>query len=292
MKRIIAFCLAICLLLGLAGCVSQQEADQLSAQINQLQEELASAKKQLADVKKDLANAEKSFKKDKAALEKEKASLSKELEQALNTISGLEAQVDELKNGPDRMLAQIRTAYDKKDWKSVVSLAKTLHSKYPGLDQDVEGQDLSKKAQQKIDEEKAKAEAEAAKTAKEKVRGLIRITKLSCSKPNSAGGVGINLYFVNKHPTKTIKYLYVSVYPYNKVGDMMDCDIRGYSRYTCEATGPFKPGKGINSSSNWWWPNAWYNWNITKIELSGVRIVYTDGTSVTLSSSELKYAIW
>ena len=96
----------------------------------------------------------------------------------------------------------------------------------------------------------AKAEAEAAKTAKEKVRGLIRITKLSCSKPNSAGGVGINLYFVNKHPTKTIKYLYVSVYPYNKVGDMMDCDIRGYSRYTCEATGPFKPGKGINSSSN------------------------------------------
>lgn len=295
MKCIISLILVICTLMCLSGCVTQEEVDTLNAKIASLEKNLAAANKQIDSLKdkNDTLNAD--LRDNKTALENANSALQQEqanaatLQEALNKALG---EVDELKNGPDRALAAIRTAYEAKKWKEVISLSNSLHSKYPGMDQDIEARKLAADAQKVLDDEKAKAEAEAAKNAQDKVRGLIRITELSCSSPNSAGGVGINLHFVNMHPEKTIKYLYVTVYPYNAVGDMMDCDIRDYSSYTCEATGPFGPGQGINASTGWWWPNAWYNWNIKYIELSSVRIVYTDGTSVRLSSSELPYAIW
>ena len=302
MKKIISLCLAVGILLCLTGCVSQKEADALSDRITALEAQLSSAQKELSDAKKELTNAKdqiQQLQQDKNGLNAELAEKEQTIVDMQLTVESLQtqldsalAEVDELKNGPDRALAAIRTAYEAKNWKEVISLANALHAKYPGMNQDQEAQELAASAQKTLDDEKAKAEAEAAKTLEEKVHGLIRITKLSCSRPNSAGGVGIDLHFVNMHPEKTIKYLEVSVYPYNAVGDMMDCDIRGYSRYTCEATGPYAPGQGLNAYTGWWWPNAWYNWNISYIELSGVRIRYTDGTSVSLSSKELPYAIW
>lgn len=292
MKRIICFLLCIAMAACLFGCVPQSQVDALSAdlesQIEKLESQLEQANKNIADLESD-----------KSSLQGQLGSVSNELETALGSIADLESQladangqIDELKNGPDRSLAAVRNAYDAEQWKEVISLANALHAKYPGMDQDIEAQALAAAAQKTLDDIKAKEEAEAAKTMEDKVHSIIRITKLSCSTPNSAGGVGINLHFKNMDPEKTIKYLYVSVYPYNAVGDLMDCEIRGYSRYTCGATGPFAPGKGIDAGSGWWWPNAWYNSTIRYIELCGVRIEYTDGTYITLSSQELQYAIW
>ena len=300
MKRIVALILLGAALLSLTACgVAQEEYDALSAQLAEVQSDLADCKDSLKKSQNELKSAQESHKEQAAGLEAEKTALQSQLtaaQEALKkteaTLQQTEAALEELKNGPEAQLAAIRTAYDKADWKTVISLAKTLHSKYPGYDEDLEGQDLAAQAQKTLDDEAARAAAEAARTKEEKVHGLIRITRLECSRPNSADGVGIYLEFLNMHPEKTIKYLEVTVRAKNAVGDTQYCDIRGYSSYTCEATGPYAPGKGLTDDDNWWWPNAWYNSTIKSVELVGISIDYMDGSWVTLKSDELPYAIW
>lgn len=300
MKKTIAMLLLGASLLSLTGCgPSQEEYDALASQLETVQSDLADCKDDLKDSQKQLKSTKESLNQQIAGLENDKkdlegqlATLKSSLIETQEALKKSEAALDELKNGPEAQLAAIRTAYDKADWKQVVSLANALHKKYPGYDEDLEGQDLAQKAQKTMDDEAAKAAAEAAKSKEDKVHGLIRITRLDCSKPNSADGVGIYLEFLNMHPEKTIKYLEVTVRAKNAVGDTQYCDIRHYSSYTCEATGPYAPGKGLTSKDNWWWPNAWYNSTIKTVELVGVSIDYMDGTWVTLKSDELPYAIW
>ncbi len=295
MKRFMALLLAACLALSLCGCVTQEDLDAAYEEVEELEEQLELAQGDLAQAKKDLQNTKDDLQqseKEAADLADQKKSLEEQIAQLQDTLEATEKELDDLKNGPDAAIAQIRTAFEAQEWQKVVELANELHGKFAGYDQDIEGMNLAAQAQQTLDDEAAKAAAEAAKTVEDKVHGLIRITKLNCSSPNSAGGVGINLHFINMHPEKTIKYLEVTVVPYNAVGDTQYCDIRDYSRYTCEATGPYAPGKGLTASDNWWWPNAWYNNTIKTIELKGVFIEYMDGTYLSLSNDELQYAIW
>ncbi len=296
MKKITVLLLLLALLLGMTACgVPQEEVDALNEQIAKLQEDLQDARQETKDAEdtvKELKDQTESLENRLEDTQKQLTDTQKQLTDTENQLTAALAEVDELKNGPAAKLAEIRTAYESQDWKKVISLGNTLHSKYPGTDQDLEAVSLISFAQKRLDDEAAKAAAEAAKTMEDKVHGLIRITRLDCSSPNSAGGVGINLHFVNMHPEKTIKYLEVTVRPYNAVGDSQYCEIRNYSSYTCEATGPYAPGQGINAQTNWWWPNAWYNNTIKTVKLTGVSIEYMDGSYVNLKSDELPYAIW
>lgn len=296
MKKVIAFLLSAACLLGLSGCgISQETVDGLNSEIAELGEQLSAAESDISALKgekKALESEKAQLEDEKAALEGEKAELEDRLEQTAG-------ELDELKNGPDMGLAAVKNAFDAGAWQEAIDLAAALHQKFNGFPQDEAAQQTALAAQKKLDDEAAakKAEeerlaAEAAKTVRDRVRGLIRITTLSCSSPNSADGVGVTLYFTNKSPDKTIKYLNVTVQPYNAVGDSLSCDIRGYSRYTLEVTGPFAPGKGLSAADSWWWPNAWYNSRIKTIKLVGLTIEYADGSFESLNSDELQYVIW
>lgn len=90
-------------------------------------------------------------------------------------VESLTKEIDELKNGKDKMLVDVRNAYDKKDWRQTISAADALHEKYNGSDQDKEGQKLRAEAQKKIDEaaaaKKRQEEEKARRKAEEEARG-------------------------------------------------------------------------------------------------------------------------
>ena len=89
-------------------------------------------------------------------LEKENGNLS-------STIEELNAKIHELENGASKQLVDIKNAFESGDWQKTIDLAKTLHEKYNGTPEDAEGQKLAKESQKKINEKKAKEEAEKAK---------------------------------------------------------------------------------------------------------------------------------
>lgn len=137
-------------------------------------------------------------------------------------------------------------------------------------------------------EEKARAKVEAEKAAQDRVRSIIRVTKLSVSKPNSAGGVDLFIGYKNMSD-KVIKYATFTITPYNKVGDAATCEIRGNSTFNAQDEGPHKKGEGISGNYNWYWENAWYNWTISTLVLDRIYIEYMDGTEETIMGNDLKY---
>lgn len=70
---------------------------------------------------------------------------------------------DELKNGASKQLADIKNAYEKGEWQTVIDLTAKLHEKYNGSAEDNEAQKLAQTSQSKIDEAKAAKAAEEAK---------------------------------------------------------------------------------------------------------------------------------
>lgn len=84
-------------------------------------------------------------------------------------------ELNELKYGKDKILSNIKLAYEKKDWNSVISSANELHEKYLDTDQDKEGQKLKAEAEAKIKEaeeaEKKRKEEEERKKAEEEAKG-------------------------------------------------------------------------------------------------------------------------
>ena len=78
-------------------------------------------------------------------------------------VSALNDENDELKNGAQKQLNDVKNAYESSDWNKVIELANTLHSKYNGSEEDKEAQKLATESQKKIDEANAAKEAEKAK---------------------------------------------------------------------------------------------------------------------------------
>lgn len=97
--------------------------------------------------------------------------------------------------------------------------------------------------------------------------------------PNSAGGVDVRINPLNLSE-KTIKYLRYTVVPYNAVGDRVSGTIRRRSAAQIFETGPIAP----NDASAALWSNTWYNYSVTCMEITRVRIEYMDGTARTFSS--------
>lgn len=132
--------------------------------------------------------------------------------------------------------------------------------------------------------EKARKDSIAKIQRIEVLKNSIRIKSAYLSSPNSTSGVDAIFYYTNKS-SKTIKYLIWHGYPKNAVGDVVTCDIRGYSEFNGKDTGPVKPGK----TSGGCWDCAWYNWEAKKLVLTGIDIEYMDGSSLTINQNELQY---
>ncbi len=118
----------------------------------------------------------------------------------------------------------------------------------------------------------------------ETLKHTVKIKSAYLSSPNSAGGVDAIVYYTNKSK-KTIKYLTWEGCAINAVGDMVACDIRNTYYFRGKDTGPVKPGK--TSGGNW--DCAWYNWTAKKLKLNQIDIEYMDGTTETITESEIKY---
>jgi hypothetical protein len=95
---------------------------------------------------------------------------------------------------------------------------------------------------------------------------------------NSASGVDFSLDWAFLDDSKTVKYLYVSVKPYNSVGDQQRCGIGGHSLFEGKITGPISAETNLRQST---WKNAWYNNTITCLSIVKVKVEYMDGTNYT-----------
>ena len=82
---------------------------------------------------------------------------------------------------------------------------------------------------------------------------------------------------------KTIKYLVVKLRPYNKVGDAVECTVKGVSLYDCTCTGPFESGQKYTQILE----NAWYNQTIENVRLEGATVEYMDGTTEVISAEDV-----
>lgn len=118
----------------------------------------------------------------------------------------------------------------------------------------------------------------------ETLKNTIKIKSAYLSSPNSAGGVDAIVYYVNKSK-KTIKYFDWEGSAINAVGDEVACDIRNTYYFQGRDTGPIKPGKTGGGT----WDCAWYNWTAKKLKINHINIIYMDGTTETISESEIKY---
>lgn len=95
---------------------------------------------------------------------------------------------------------------------------------------------------------------------------------------DSVGGVSAGMKIFNTS-NKTIKYITVTMFPYNAVGDIQECSIRRYSQYNLRITGPIEPKTG----NNYYTQIMWYNYSITRIDYVFITIEFMDGT---ISSSK------
>lgn len=75
----------------------------------------------------------------------------------------LTSKNDELENGAKKQLVDIKNAYEKGEWQTVIDLTAKLHEKYNGTEEDKAAQEMASASQKKIDEEKAAKAAEEAR---------------------------------------------------------------------------------------------------------------------------------
>jgi outer membrane murein-binding lipoprotein Lpp len=253
--------LLLSLSLVLSGCVS-------NSTLNEVKANLASAEDKVSQLESELAKSNQ-----KAA--------------------ELEKRLDELKNGPQMSIVQIRKEFESKNYDQVLTLSAELHKRFTGVPEDQEAQGMVKQIEEtrrneakKAEEEKARLLAEQAKSAEEKARSILRVSSVYPSKPNSAGGVDFYVIWKN-NSDQVIKYIVFEVQPYNAVGDVVSSEIGNRSTYRGQSTGPFKKGQGNDGNS--YWENAWYNNTIKTVKLNRVEIEYMDGTKVALKDEDVKH---
>ncbi|MCB2357317.1 hypothetical protein [Clostridium estertheticum] len=141
----------------------------------------------------------------------------------------------------------------------------------------------------RAEEIKKKEEADlAAKKKIDEARGMLRVTSLYPSAPNSAGGVDLNILWTN-NSNKVMKYVIFKVVPYNAVGDAQYSDIGDTSTFKAKVTGPINAGETYGDGMLW--ECAWYNNTITSVKLIGIDITYMDDSTASLDSAQVQYVI-
>lgn len=137
--------------------------------------------------------------------------------------------------------------------------------------------------------EKAQAESLSIEREKKRIKDLkktIQIINVYPSKPNSAGGVDAHTVWKNTS-NKVVKYISFEWDPYNAVGDVVGCSIRGYRRTGGKVTGPINPGQTYGYG--YYWDCMWYNNTIKKLKLTKIEIDYMDGTTKTIETSDIEH---
>lgn len=143
MKRTPIFVMLIVFVILFSACggdsgISVEEYEEVKAQLANANGQIVDAQNQIKD-------------------------LEKELEETNGKIAEYEKQIDELSNGPEQKLVEIRNAFDSGKWEEVTNLASEYHQKYNGSEGDIEAQELAAQSQAKIDEEAARQAEEEAK---------------------------------------------------------------------------------------------------------------------------------
>lgn len=220
------------------------------------------------------------------------------------TVQAQSAMITELKNGAERRISEIRTFNEKKQFKELYSAAAELVKLHPGSKEAKEAEGYVVQAQNeeaailaKAKEEEAAALAKkraeeerqkelAERSAMDKVRSIIRVSRVITDDPNSAGGVDLRIVWQNTSD-KAIKYVSFTVVPYNAVNDIVSCTIRRESEFTGRVTGPINPGQWYGEGTYWQCP--WYNNSIVRAELRKIRIEYINGTTEILSGQDVNY---
>lgn len=121
-------------------------------------------------------------------------------------------------------------------------------------------------------------------------RKKLRIYDKHIKAIDSVGGVDISIAWENRSP-KTIKYIYFTVTPYNAVGDVVSCEITNNSTVCVYCTGPYEQYEGcyllgilVGST----WENVWYRNSVAYFTIDKVEIEYMDGTTTTITGSDLQ----
>ena len=115
------------------------------------------------------------------------------------------------------------------------------------------------------------------------IRKYIEDMSGSTKEPKSAGGIDLNLKFTNSS-SKTIKYIYFTVTPYNAVDDIVSSEIDGKSKTKLKYTGPIRP----NEKSLVTGECIWYNSNIKYAIISQIDIQYMDGEEVHIDAENFR----
>lgn len=116
----------------------------------------------------------------------------------------------------------------------------------------------------------------------ERVSKIIVIHNSELSLPNSAAGCDYSLSYTNTS-SKIIKYLDWTGNAFNAVNDIVSCETRHLSVLQGRETGPISP----NNEGGGLWENIIYNWSAKELRLSGISIIYTDGTKTNLTGKEI-----
>ncbi|EJA9197149.1 hypothetical protein FXI35_004889 [Escherichia coli] len=120
----------------------------------------------------------------------------------------------------------------------------------------------------------------------------IVITSIFTLYPNSAGGAGVVIDFVNTSG-KAIKYVSFNMTPFNSVGDEVASEIDGLKEKQVRLVGPIENGfdtKGMfNSmlSSPGRFNNVWYNQTIVCSKINSIKIEFMSGDAVSISGVNL-----
>ena len=104
---------------------------------------------------------------------------------------------------------------------------------------------------------------------------------------DSVCGVEWNFSLTN-NSGKTINYVTLKWYNFNSVGDPVYDQINSKNYIQLRYTGPLNPGQNSGSKRN---TTKFYNCSYSSSAISDVKIDYADGTSETISSSNIKYYI-
>jgi len=94
---------------------------------------------------------------------------------------------------------------------------------------------------------------------------------------NSAGGVSVGVTFKNITESKRIKYISLSIMPFNGVGDVVRGRMQGQSLDTVRGIGPIEPQRRASYDFD----NVWYNPVVDCIEVRKIVVEYMDGSSFT-----------
>lgn len=109
--------------------------------------------------------------------------------------------------------------------------------------------------------------------------------------PNSAGGVGVYVEFINTSPN-TYKYVNLTFSARNKVGDVARSEIRNQTFARTQSIGPFPYGATNGGTKEYeQFDSLWYNSSITCVVLEEVELVYMDNTVKTLVGDAMKAVV-